>query len=153
MIFLYTKETDNHLKILDGLLYNLLHKKWHSFIKKRFYSELIFFTIFYILCSIALLLKREFHNKLVANDYASPFTVRDGNTSHETIFFTNLSDSCIYKAHLDFDSGYYVINNSLVKLFLKKFNNFFSQIAKSCDRDNSSSLCDSFCWNHNKRDL
>jgi len=66
--FFLIKETDDHLKILDGLLHNLLYKKWHSFIKKRFYFELIFFTIFYILCSISLLLKREYHNKLVANN-------------------------------------------------------------------------------------
>ena len=40
----FFKESEEHLKMIDGYLYDLLTKKWNNFVKFRFY----FFTVLYI---------------------------------------------------------------------------------------------------------
>ncbi|CAF0724642.1 unnamed protein product [Brachionus calyciflorus] len=58
------KNTEEHLELLEGFLTNLLHKKWVTFVKYRFYLEVVIFALFFIINAVAIFLKRDYYNHL-----------------------------------------------------------------------------------------
>jgi hypothetical protein len=63
------KESEEHLELLEGLVTDLLQKKWHSYIKNKFYFEIGFFLLYFALAMATIILKRLYFDYLegVAN--------------------------------------------------------------------------------------
>ena len=57
-------ETELHLELLDGLVVDLLTKKWYAYIKNRFYFEAVFFLVYFALGIATIIFKREYFEYL-----------------------------------------------------------------------------------------
>ncbi|CAF0929774.1 unnamed protein product [Brachionus calyciflorus] len=77
-------ETEEHLELLEGFVVDLLNRKWNSYIKKKFYFEVVFFVIFMALSISMIIMKRLFF------DYLS----KEMNCTLETDNYTKLLDEC-----------------------------------------------------------
>lgn len=55
------------MEFLEGFLVDLLTKKWRLYIKFRFYIEVIFFLVYFVLTGVTILLKRLFFDSLSSN--------------------------------------------------------------------------------------
>jgi hypothetical protein len=104
--------------MLDGYLYNLLREKWINYVKLRYFSklivfiffifkvifrfsvELIFFMIYFVLCSVSLILKRKYFDHLV----------HDSNCIISNNHYSKLNISCKCAYLNPDDSSRYVIN-------------------------------------------
>ena len=84
MFFIFSqKETEKHLELLDGVLLDLVHKKWKTFCKLRFIVEFSLFFLYYALASTTVILKRSYFNYLKLE-----------NCTNSTEDMTTLLESC-----------------------------------------------------------
>ena len=56
--------TEGHLDLLDGLVADLLNKKWNSYIKYKFYFEVVVYFVFLIVQITSLIMKRAYFDYL-----------------------------------------------------------------------------------------
>ena len=64
------------MDLLEGLVLDLIRKKWNSYIKHKFYQEFVLFFCYFILSATVLIMKRYNFNYL-REDYACTETEVD----------------------------------------------------------------------------
>jgi len=55
-------ESDEHLEIISSYFSDLLDKKWNNYAKKRFYCELVFFTVYFSLFLACIFMKGDYYS-------------------------------------------------------------------------------------------
>ncbi len=62
-IYFYCKIKRNkkHLELLEGLVVELIDKKWDKYVKQRFYFEFLFFIIHFLVSLIVIIFKKEYY--------------------------------------------------------------------------------------------
>lgn len=50
-------DKDEHLKLLDGVLIDLLKTKWNTFVKSRFYRQFYLFAAYFLISLVRFLLR------------------------------------------------------------------------------------------------
>lgn len=85
-------ESTAHLDLLEGPVMDLLHAKWNTFVKFRFYRQFFTFLI-YFLISINAFITRPIHK-------LAPSLLKPGNTTFNSTLFNNQSNAEIANATL-----------------------------------------------------
>jgi hypothetical protein len=57
--------------MLEGFLTNVLQKKWHTYLRLRFYIEVAVFACFFLLSGLTIFMKRIHFDWLVSNNYTN----------------------------------------------------------------------------------
>ncbi len=92
-------KTNDHLEMISLYFSDLLYKKWNNYARKRFYSELFFFMVYFSLYLACILMKTDYYSYIrqlmdEQSINVSNCTLNNSKAIHETCvcFFSNSAD-------------------------------------------------------------
>ncbi|KYN30196.1 Transient receptor potential cation channel subfamily V member 5 [Trachymyrmex cornetzi] len=117
-------DKDEHLELMDGVLVDLLHAKWNTFVKSRFYNQFFLFCFYFVLSLISFTLRPG--PSIIETDENANDTSTRTNSSNitEPIFLKTLQSSDLSE----------LVTNSLVAAFTSNFKSSLNMTQESLEK-------------------